>query len=132
MAKTWVLDTETKGTGAHVAPLPGRGRRAERPLATVQLRRPPQPLVPAPESSEGQRRFKVVDVRAGSVAGEDLDARGLAALLAGVASPLDVRVYVSRGDAHGWRLLDLARTRSLWELAARSAASAAAAGPPGR
>jgi hypothetical protein len=58
MAKVWVLDTETKGTGANVVPLekvqrrpedaPERpARAARRPDAPAQ--RPPKPRKPAPE-----------------------------------------------------------------------------------
>jgi hypothetical protein len=58
MAKVWVLDTETKGTGANVVPLekvqrrpedaPERpARAAKRPDAPAQ--RPPKPRKPAPE-----------------------------------------------------------------------------------
>ena len=44
MAKTWRLDTETKGTGAHVVPLENAPQRseAEQELATVTLERPPR------------------------------------------------------------------------------------------
>src|SRR3954469_22732731 len=58
MAKVWVLDTETKGTGANVVPLekvqrrpeeaPARpARAAKRPDAPAQ--RPSKPRKPAPE-----------------------------------------------------------------------------------
>jgi hypothetical protein len=41
MAKKWVLDTETKGTGAHIAPLrPERGNERERDLDLVTFERP--------------------------------------------------------------------------------------------
>lgn len=127
MAKTWVLDTETKGTGAHVAPLSDKHeQRAERALAVVQLARPPQPARAEPEPSRG-RSFKLVDVRAAQVVGEELDARTALAALARFPSPLDARVYVYDESRRRWRLLSLADTRSLWELSRRDEAEAEAA-----
>ena len=58
MAKVWVLDTETKGTGANVVPLEQAQRRPdaapERPTRAAKRRddaapRPPKPRKPAPE-----------------------------------------------------------------------------------
>jgi hypothetical protein len=115
MAKTWVLDTETKGTGAHIAPLKSRARGGEKELALVQLERPPRP--PQAPVEEPHTRFRVIDVMSASVVGEDLDARDAVQELAKMRSALDARVYVrSRPDAR-WRLLSLADTRQLWELA---------------
>ena len=55
MAKTWVLDTETKGTGAHVVPLEKAQRQPETPekrpkRAAPTGRRTPRPRV-EPERS---------------------------------------------------------------------------------
>lgn len=125
MAKTWILDTETKGTGAHVAPLPSherRGAHPERPLQTVQLRRPPHPAPDAEDLAAQARRFKIVDVRSAEVLGEELDTQRAADALARMPSPLDARVYVWEEQRSRWRLLDLANTRSLWELARRAVA----------
>lgn len=54
MAKTWVLDTDTKGTGAHVVPL-------EKALVQPEPRKgpapkranPPRPAAPAPRNRRG-------------------------------------------------------------------------------
>ena len=60
MAKTWVLDTETKGTGANVVPLeqvvrrpepsdrPARRRKRPAPTRSAEPR-PPKPPAPEPE-----------------------------------------------------------------------------------
>jgi hypothetical protein len=121
MAKTWVLDTETKGTGAHVAPLEKAGdARRERALATVTLQRPPQPAK-AREPLDDHRTFKVLDIRSGRVLGEGLDARATVALLEGVQSALDVLIWVWMPGAERWRLLTLAERRALWEFRARPA-----------
>ena len=131
MAKTWVLDTETKGTGAHVAPLPansasGPARDAE--LALVRLARPPRPAsAPAPEA--GPLQFKLVDVASAAVLAEGEDAPATVAALARARSALDVRIYVRDRQHPRWRLLNLAQTRSLWRLAQRAPSQPAA--PPG-
>src|SRR3954454_23381205 len=98
MAKTWVLDTETKGTGAHVVPL--EDARPKRPPAKVEVPRKPRPRPqPAPEprrpraraesrqtppprpppAPEPRRppRFKVVDVMTRATLAEDVDGRAL-------------------------------------------------------
>ncbi len=124
MAKTWVLDTETKGTGAHVVPLsdgaPGDAREAE--LALVQLSRPPRP--PRPSGTPAKTTFRVVNVLSGEELGEDLDARETVETLAGMGSALDARVYLHHGAGTRWRLLSLADTRRLWALAREGTAPA--------
>src|SRR6266513_2053319 len=84
MAKTWVLDTETKGTGAHVVPLKRAGRAPAPKLDTVTLRRPEQPAR-QPES-DSTPTFKVVDVMSATVIAEGVDARGAVDALAGMRS----------------------------------------------
>lgn len=121
MAKTWVLDTETKGTGAHIAPLERDSRRASSKLSLV-------PLHPPAGASEGverrqdgrdgpkpRTRLKVVDVLSGRVLGEDLTAGEALGALAGARKAIDVLVYVREREGARWRLLSLADTRSLWE-----------------
>jgi len=123
MAKTWVLDSETKGTGAHIAPLPdgGRDRGREAELALVQLARPPRPE--RPSEPPPRASFRVVDVFGGEVLGEDLDAREAVDALGELRSALDARVYVRHAAGARWRLLTLADTRRLWTLAREGAAA---------
>ena len=118
MAKTWVLDTETKGTGAHVVPLRRAPAGGAPKLDTVTLRRPERPAEqPEPASTP---TFKVVDVMSAAVTAEGVDARGAVDALAGMRSVHDARVYV-RVEASGrWRLLTLAEQRSLWNMRAAS------------
>jgi hypothetical protein len=52
MAKTWVLDTETKGTGANVVPLEKVQRRPE----DAPERRAPRPKRPAPSGESAPPR----------------------------------------------------------------------------
>ncbi len=117
MAKTWILDTETKGTGAHIAPLEPKPARAERELATVTFERPPRP-VQAPEPP-APRTFKVVDVMSAQVLAEGADTRETLELLAGMRSALDARVYTWVPGVERWRLLTLDERRALWEMRER-------------
>ena len=96
MAKTWVLDTETKGTGAHMVPLEKLLQQPakERDLATITLApqpsrdpvEPPEPPVPL--------RFKVVDVLGARELARDISLRAALGLLEDMSTVLDARVYV--------------------------------------
>ena len=125
MAKTWILDTETKGTGARMVPL----EDVQRPPAPAPepayvdrrpAERPQEPTAPPPP-----RRFKVTDVMTGRVLAEDADARATVALLAGVRSVVDVRVSLWDHESAAWRVLTLAEQRALWDLRHRGAREAA-------
>jgi len=118
MARTWVLDTETKGTGAHIAPLKPEPARAERELATVAFERPPRP-VEAPEPP-APRTFKVVDVMSTQVLAEGADTRETLKLLAGMRSALDARIFTWVPTVERWRLLTLDERRALWEMRERA------------
>ncbi len=123
MAKTWVLDTETKGTGAHIAPLKeAPAPQAERDLEVVTFKRTPPPVespAPAPSAS-----FKVVDVMSARVIGEGIDTRATVDLLTRMNSVTDARIYVWAHTAKRWRLLSLREQRTLWAFRAQSAPSA--------
>ena len=122
MAKTWVLDTETKGTGAHIAPLERDAGAAPAKLDLVQLH--PKPPAPASEdelqAAPQPRRFKVVDVFSGSVLAEDVDAPAALRALRSLRKPLDALMYVRDEDSRRWRLLTLAETDALWALRERA------------
>ena len=112
MAKTWVLDSETKGTGAHVAPLAPTRRGAERDLSLTRFRAPVRGAAPPAERSP--RRFKVVDVLGGGVLAEDVEAPAAVEALGRLRKVMDARVYVRGQSEQRWRLLTLAETRALW------------------
>jgi hypothetical protein len=116
MARTWRLDTETKGTGAHIAPLETAHEQSAsaRELATVILERPPR-KVEAP-SPPGPLTFKVLDIRSGEVLAEGTDTRATIELLQSVRSVLDVRIYVWVERTGRWRLLNLEEQRALWSF----------------
>jgi hypothetical protein len=115
MAKKWVLDTETKGTGAHIAPLEAeRERERERDLDLVTFERPPRPAAaPAPREP---LRLKVIDVLGARVLGEDIDVREAVRLLEGMRSSLDARVYARDRQTGRWRLLSLEQVKALWHF----------------
>ncbi len=122
MAKTWVLDTETKGTGAHIAPLDaGAKPKPEPELELVTLERAPR--TPEAAAAPAPLSFKVIDVLGARVLGEDIDARAAVDLLAGMRSVLDARIYVWSESRARWRLLTLAEHRSLWRFRERARAA---------
>jgi hypothetical protein len=116
MAKTWVLDTETKGTGAHMVPLEKLLRRAseEHDLATFTFKREPEPAVEREPDPAPAPRFRVVDVFSGRELGRDVDVRATVGLLEGRSSVLDSRVYVWVPSSERWRLLTLDEHKLLW------------------
>jgi hypothetical protein len=122
MGKTWVLDTETKGTGAHMAPLEAALRRAgeDRPLATVTFKRPP---VAAPDTSPeppAPLSFKVVDVFNGHELARGVDLQATLGLLERKSSVLDSRVYLWVPSSGRWRLLTLDEHKLLWSYRGRA------------
>jgi hypothetical protein len=129
MAKTWVLDTETKGTGAHMVPLEKVLRKGsqEPDLNLVELKRAVSPK-PAPEpQAPPPRRFKVVDIMTRETLAEHADARTTVELLGQVRSIVDVNIYVWNPKRQSWRMLTLDERRTLWDFRALRARSADAA-----
>jgi hypothetical protein len=125
MAKTWILDTETKGTGAHMVPLEKALKKPspEEELAVFAFERPPreeQPIEPLAPLA-----FKVVDIRSSRVLAQDIGVRDTIDLLEGIGSVVDVRIYVWMRLSERWRLLTLAEQKTLWKF--RGAAAVAAA-----
>jgi hypothetical protein len=131
VAKVWVLDTETKGTGAQMVPLekvlrqPASepGRRRSRPLPK---RRPKQQ---APEPVP-QRRFRVIDALSRQVLVEDANAPETLEVLRGVSQPVDVSVYVWEPKPEEWRLLTNRERKLLWEFRERRLKPGADGLPP--
>jgi hypothetical protein len=109
----WVLETETKGTGANMVPLKRTLKRA-RPVPGFNIRKP-APRDPAPEAPRDPYRFRIADVMTRQVLADDVDARGAVAALADVRSIVDVIVYVWEPESERWRLLSFGETQALWE-----------------
>ena len=113
MGKIWVLDTETKGTGAEMVPL-DKVLSEPRPARPVR-RAPAKPRARArPAAPKAPNRFKIVDVLSGTTLAEGAGTREAIATLRGVRSVVDVSVYV-REDAR-WRPLTLGERKALWAL----------------
>ena len=116
MGKVWVLDTETKGTGANVRPLEKLARTpsapAEHPFVAPKRRPRPAPA-PVPKPA---RRFKVMDVMSRRILVEHASIRDTMAVLRQARSTVDVNVYVWEPDRDDWRLLTLGEQRALWNV----------------
>jgi hypothetical protein len=120
--KTWILDTETKGTGANMVPLEKRKTKPEQSRDRLYVP-PKQSLRPArPPAPKPVRTFKVVDVVSRQVLTEGTDARATIDVLKNVRSIVDVQVYVWQPWREQWRMLGLDELRLLWDR--RGAATA--------
>jgi hypothetical protein len=113
--KVWVLDTETKGTGAEMVPLDGRRAVEGRGVVVVEPRPKPE-KAPEPKLP---RRFKVVDVMTERVLAEGADTRATVDLLEGVRSFVDVSIHVWEEKAAKWQQLTQREARMLWGLRGR-------------
>jgi hypothetical protein len=128
MGKIWVLDTETKGTGAEMVPLErALERRRPRPKERVKVVRPRQAVPDAATDLDETAprepsRFKVVSALSGQVLLEDAEARETVAALAGLRSLVDVRIDVR--EPGGWRPLTIREQKLLWEFRDRVVAAA--------
>jgi hypothetical protein len=128
MGKTWVLHTETKGTGAQMVPLESVQKRSS-PVEPVFVPRQPAPAPkPEPAAPRPRRKFKLVDVMTRQTLLEGAGAREAVDVLKGIRSIVDVNVYVWQSERERWRLLTLAEQRSLWDLAHHAAAPPIARG----
>src|SRR3954447_23850700 len=121
MPKVWVLDTETKGTGANMVPIDKvRKKAGPRKREPEFLRRRPQPgsspePVQEPEPSR-PRRFKIVDVMTREVVAEDADTRTAIGVLERYRSVVDVDVFVWDRSRDRWRPVSMAEKRAVWGL----------------
>jgi hypothetical protein len=122
MAKVWVLDTETKGTGATMVPLEQTLRRpAAAEPEPLYVPPKPSPREPEPTAPRAPRTFKVVDVVSGDVVAEDTGTRETVAALEDVRSVVDVRVFAWEPEQEHWRLLTLGEQGALWRFRGRRA-----------
>jgi hypothetical protein len=115
MRRIWVLDTETKGTGAQMVPL---DQVLEQPAPRGEpLFVPPKPRkrAPKPAAPRPPRRFRIVDVETRAVLADDVAARDALRTLNDVRSSVDVQVYVWEPKDERWRLLTLGEQRVLWD-----------------
>ena len=115
MGRIWVLDTDTKGTGAEMVPL---DRVEQKPAPSSEPFFVPPKLKPRePKAAEPRapRKFKVVDVATRAVLAEGAGARETLAALRDVRSIDDVNESVWEPATERWRLLTLDEQRTLWD-----------------
>jgi hypothetical protein len=115
MGRIWVLDTETKGTGAEMVPLDKVQRKPAPTNEPFFVPPKPEPRPPKPAEPRAPRRFRVVDVVTREVLADGAGARETVELLGGVRSTVDVTVSVWEPATERWRVLTLAEQRVLWD-----------------
>jgi hypothetical protein len=115
MAKTWILDTETKGTGASMVPLEKVERRERGGSERILAPRKHVPRRPEPVP-DGPPRFKVVDLLTRETLAGDADGRTTVDVLKDVRSVVDVTMWRWDYAADSWRQLDLDERRAIWAL----------------
>jgi hypothetical protein len=115
VTKTWVLDTETKGTGANMVPLDKLRAKPEQAPGVLYVPRTHAPPPPQPPAAKAPRKFKVVDVVSRQALTEGTDARATVDVLKSVRSIVDVQVYVWQPARETWRMLGLDELRLLWD-----------------
>jgi hypothetical protein len=119
MAKTWVLETHTKGTGANIVPLEDERDRAAAPAREpeklfVPRKRAPRPApAPAPPTPH---RFRVVEVTTQRVLADGASTRATVQALRDVRSVVDVAISVWSEKDGRYRLLTHGEQRALWDL----------------
>ena len=116
MGKVWVLDTETKGTGAEMVPLEKIERKPE--PKPRRARPKPTPRAPEPPPPPQPPRFKLVDAMTRRVLAEDVDTQKAVDVLKGARSVVDVAIYAREGES--WEKLSYADKKKLWALRGRT------------
>jgi hypothetical protein len=116
MGRTWILHTETKGTGAQMVPLESVTERPSSPAPVVVPRKPRPAPKPDAGSPRAAHEFRVVDVVTRQTLADRAGMREALEVLKGLRSPVDVNVYVWRERPDRWRLLTLTEKRALWDL----------------
>jgi hypothetical protein len=119
MAKRWVLETHTKGTGANIVPVkeqeqdtPARVREPE----PVFVHPPTKPRPPKPPEPRKPRRFRIVDVTTREVLADDASARETLVALRDVHSVTHVAIS-SWSEKHGrYLLLTHSEQKALWDM----------------
>jgi hypothetical protein len=110
----WVLETQTKGTGANMVPLEKVLRGPAEPVPGFGFRKQ-APGEPEPSEPREPYRFKLTDVMTREVLAEGVDARAAVRTLEGIRSIVDVVVYVWEPTTGRWRMLTFGEVRALWD-----------------
>ena len=125
--RTWVLDTETKGTGAEVVSLEKleQRKRAAQRRRGLSVVRPESAVRRERESTaeeaeqRGPRRFRLVHALTGQLLAEDVSAREAVELLGEIKTVIDVHVYLWEPESASWRPLTFAEKQALWRFRGR-------------
>jgi hypothetical protein len=112
--EVWVLETQTKGTGANMVPLDKVLKGPSKPVPGFGFRKP-LPREAEPPAPREPYRFKLTDVMTRQVLAEDVDAREAVKALEDVRSIVDVVVHVWEPNARRWRMLTFGEVRALWD-----------------
>ncbi len=115
MGTIWVLDTETKGTGANMIPLERATKRSAAPEHAFRV-----PEARAREEASAPKaphRFRIVDVMTHRTLLDDGGVREAVSALAPVRSVVDVNVSVWDEERARWLPLAFGDQRRLLELA---------------
>jgi hypothetical protein len=126
MAKVWVLDTDTKGTGAQMVPLEKalerkRGTASGDRIRVIRRERDSGADERAAEVAEPRppRRFKVRNAVSRRVLADGVGVQGALDALAPLRSAMDATVYVWEPEEDEWRPLTIAEQKAMWELRGR-------------
>ena len=116
MGRIWVLDTDTKGTGAEMVPLDKVERKPE-PVPPRRFIAPDPGERPEPETQpKPPPRFRVTDAQ---VLAERAGTRATVDLLRSRRSVVDVTIDVWDHEQEIWRKLTHGERKVLWELRGR-------------
>jgi hypothetical protein len=117
MAKTWVLHTETKGTGAQMVPLERVEKRSTASDPVFVPREPAKPAELEPAKPREPRRFKVVDLMTRRELADGVRAQEALDVLKSARSIVDVNIYMWQEERERWRPLTFAERRVMWDEA---------------
>jgi hypothetical protein len=117
MGKTWVLHTETKGTGAQMVPLQSVKKRGPVVEPVFVQRKPAKPVESAAPAPREPRRFKIVDLMTREELADGVLAQEALDVLQDARSIVDVNVYVWQDERKRWRPLTFAERRVMWDQA---------------
>jgi hypothetical protein len=124
MGTTWVLHTETKGTGAQMVPLEKVAQRPKSVEPVFVPRQPAEPREPERPKSKAPRRFRIVDVMTRQHLLDDAGIRDALDVLKDVRSVVDVNIDVWEEERGRWRPLTFEEELAFVDLASQEAAPA--------
>jgi hypothetical protein len=116
MATTWILHTETKGTGAQMVPLESVTKRSGGPEPTFGVRKARRARPQESPEARAPRRFKIVDLMTRQALVEGVNGRDAVDALRDVCSVVDVNIFMWDEARERWRLLTLADKRAMFDL----------------